>query len=107
MKYRFNGISEFISRRARIKLVRLLLDNGMTQAQLAEEVGVTQQAVSKWLDPKETHPRNENLNRLLVLGWAADSNSTLQILRDELTIFRRLLSKGFRARKSIKPQNAR
>jgi len=100
VKPRFNGISEFVSRRARIGLIQFMLDNGMTQTKLAAEIGVSQQAISKWLDKEETHPCNKNLDRLLKLAWKMDSNRTLKILRGELDTFAKLLS-NFSREKSI------
>jgi len=77
-----------------------MLDNGMTQAKLAAEIGVSQQAISKWLDEEETHPCNKNLDRLLKLAWKTDSNRTLKILRGELDTFAKLLL-NFSREKSI------
>ena len=92
MKSRFDGLTEFVSRRARVKLLRLILDNGMAQCEVAARMGVTQQAVSKWLNPRETHPCNKNLDRLLKLAWGTNPDHTLRILKLELSSFTRLLS---------------
>jgi len=91
MKHRFDGISEFVSRRGRVKLIKLLLDRGMTQTELAGEIGVSQPAVNKWLDPHETHPCNENLNCILKLAWEIDKDCMMEILRKELALFEKLL----------------
>jgi len=90
---RFDGLSEFVSRRARVRLLQLILDNGVAQRELAAKVGVTQQAVNKWLNPGETHPKNRNLDRIIDLAHELDAGRTSRILQDELLIFARLLSK--------------
>lgn len=92
MEPRFDGLSEFVSRRARVKIVQLMLDNGMTQQELAAEIGVSQQAVNKWLNPRETHPKNRNLDRIIDLAYELEEEQTRRILQDELLIFARLLS---------------
>lgn len=92
MKSRFDGLSEFVSRRARVRLLQLILDNGITRRELATEVGVTRQAVDKWLDPRETHPKNVNLDRIIDLARELDGERTSRILQDELLIFARILS---------------
>jgi len=93
VKQRFDGLAEFVSRRARVRLLRLVLDDGMTQGEVAARIGVTQQAVSKWLNPKETHPCNKNLDRLLKLTWETDRRRMLRTLRQELNSFSGLLSR--------------
>jgi transcriptional regulator with XRE-family HTH domain len=96
---RFDGLSEFVSRCARVELIDLILKNGMTQGDLAAKVGVTQSAVSKWLNPRETHPCNKNLDRLIDLAYRVDRNRTLGILRGELLTFARFLSEKFQQEK--------
>ena len=101
MKPRFDGLSEFISRRARVKILHLILDNGMTQQRLAAEIGVSQQAVSKWLNPKETHPKNYNLNRIIDLVYELEREKTSKILQDELLTFAHLLSKKLQPQEKL------
>ncbi|KXB04193.1 hypothetical protein AKJ47_00275 [candidate division MSBL1 archaeon SCGC-AAA261G05] len=83
----FDGLAEYVSRRARVDLVQLVLENGMTQKELANRVGVTQQAVHKWLDPRETHPKNENLDCVINLAFELDRRETRGILHGELLSF--------------------
>ncbi|MEA1904515.1 MAG: helix-turn-helix transcriptional regulator [Candidatus Hadarchaeota archaeon] len=96
MKLRFDGLSEFVSRRARVRLLRLILDNGITQRELATEIGVTRQAVNKWLNPRETHPKNGNLDHILDLAHELDGERTSRILQNELLVFAQLLSERLR-----------
>lgn len=109
MESRFDGLSEFVSRRARVKIVQLMLDNGMTQQELAAEIGVSQQAVNKWLNPRETHPKNLNLDRIIDLAHELEEEQTRKILQDELLVFARLLSEKVQPMRNsiIVPQNHR
>lgn len=88
----FDGLSEYVSRRARVSLVQLILENGVTQGDLADRVGVTQQAVHKWLDPRETHPKNENLEHVITFALKLDEGKTRDILQGELLTFAGLLA---------------
>lgn len=57
-------------------LRQALGDNGMTQADLAHEFGLQQQAVSKWVQGR-TRPRPATLSRLARrFGW--DESATLR-----------------------------
>ncbi len=80
-----------MSRRGRIMLLQTILDDGMTQAEIAAYLGVTQQAVSNWLNPRETHPCNKNLHRLLKLAWELRPDNFLEILKHEHDTFSELL----------------
>ncbi|MDI6642703.1 MAG: helix-turn-helix transcriptional regulator [Candidatus Hodarchaeaceae archaeon] len=90
MKYRFDGLAEFVSRRGRVMLLQLVLDSGMTQNEVAVYLSVTQQAVSKWLNPRETHPCNKNLRRLLKLAWEISPRGSLEVLKHEHDTFSEL-----------------
>jgi len=89
--YRFDGLAEFISRRARVKLVEILQNTGLSLEHIADAVGVTARSVRRWLDPRETHPCNRNLDRLLELSWKIGPRQTFELLRDELGLFAELL----------------
>ena len=85
-------LSEFVSRRGRVKLVRLLLHSGWSATELARALGITRQAIYLWLKPRETHPCNLNLDQLLDLALNANRVKAVEILRRELEIFQKLLS---------------
>jgi len=88
-----DGLSEFVSRRGRVKLVRLLLRNGWSTSELARALGITRQAIYLWLKREETHPCNPNLAQLVDLALDADRTGAVRILRGELETFQKLLLK--------------
>jgi transcriptional regulator with XRE-family HTH domain len=90
--YRFDGLAEFVSYRARVKLVEMLLGKGLSIKEIAAMVGVTTRSVRRWLNRSETHPCNKNLDRMLCLAWQASPSLTFELLRDELCIFAALIS---------------
>jgi predicted transcriptional regulator len=93
VSYRFDGLTEFISRRARVKLIEMLRNAGLSVQRIAENAGVTPRSVQRWLDPEDTHPRNSNLDILLELGLAVDRAKTLEILRQEVDLFSSLFNR--------------
>jgi hypothetical protein len=93
VSYRFDGLTEFISRRARVKLIEMLRNAGLSVEHIAENAGVTARSVQRWLDPEDTHPRNSNLDTLLELGLAVDRAKTLEILRQEVDLFSSLFNR--------------
>lgn len=82
-KCRFDGLSEFISRRTRIMLLELARERLGSLSAIAEKLGVTRWAVCKWFDPKETHPNNENTEKIIALAEGLDRIKTREILLDE------------------------
>ena len=92
MSYRFDGLAEFISRRARVKLVEMLRNAGLSAEQIAESIGVTARSVQRWLSPEDTHPRNSNLDKLLELALTVDRAKTIEILRQEVELFSSLFN---------------
>jgi predicted transcriptional regulator len=91
-RYKFDGLAEFVSRRARIKLLELLREHGMPNDKIARSVGVTSRSVRHWLDPKKAHPSNEHLDRLIELSLGVNRTHTFLILNQEVEDFRRLLN---------------
>jgi len=95
VEYRFDGLAEFVSRRGRVKLIEVLFGAGLSSREIAIEVGVTPRSVRRWLNPRETHPCNENLDCLLELALRTDPNQTHEILLGELNLFAKLISDNF------------
>jgi len=94
-KQRFDGLSEFISRRGRVRVVELILGNGWSISQLAAELNISQQAIYLWLAPEKTHPRNSNLDKLLELAIKVDRLGTNKILYEEAALFWSLFMSRF------------
>lgn len=90
-----DGLSEFVSRSGRAKLIKLLLRSGWSTIQLAAALGVTRQAVHAWLKREKTHPCNHNLNKLISLASIVDKAGAAKILREELSVFSELLQGKF------------
>jgi transcriptional regulator with XRE-family HTH domain len=95
--HRFDGLSEFISRRGRIHVIELILKHGWSISQLAAELYISPQAIYLWLAPKETHPCNRNLEKLLKLAAKIDQPGTAKILHEEVELFCSLLASRFGA----------
>lgn len=91
-----NGLSEFVSRRGRIRLVALILNRGWSVQQLAVDLGVTRQAIYIWLKRRETHPCNFNLDKLIDIALSADRLDTIEIIREEVTAFQSLFVEKFK-----------
>jgi hypothetical protein len=54
-------------------------------------IDVTARSVYRWLDPEQTHPCNQNLDKLLDLALEENSNNTFQLLVAEASDFWRLI----------------
>jgi hypothetical protein len=65
-------------------------------------IGVTARSVYRWLDPEQTHPCNQNLDKLLDLALEENPNNTFQLLTTEASDFWRLI--GERRRMSMQNQ---
>jgi hypothetical protein len=50
-------------------------------------LGVTARSVYRWLDPEQTHPCNQNLDKLLDLALEKNPNNTFQLLTAEASDF--------------------
>lgn len=66
---------------------------GWSKSRLAEELGITRQAVNCWLSGGKTHPSNVNLDRLIDLALESDAAEAKKILTKEMLNFQKLLSK--------------
>jgi hypothetical protein len=62
-------------------------------------VGVSARSIYRWLDPEQTHPCNQNLDKLLDLALEKTPNDTLKLLDEEASDFWRLI--GERRRMSV------
>ncbi|KXB09234.1 hypothetical protein AKJ46_00695 [candidate division MSBL1 archaeon SCGC-AAA833K04] len=90
-RYRFDGLSEYVSRRARVKLVDVITSKDVTVGEIARIVGVSSRSVRRWLDPGEVHPCNRNLDKLLDLAFEVAPVESSTILTSEVAEFSRLV----------------
>ena len=74
-----------------MKLVELLRSHGMSTAEIAETIGVTDRSVRYWLDPRKTHPSNEHLDRLVEVAFEVDNTCAFKILAAEAEEFQQLV----------------
>jgi len=88
MKIRHDGLCEYVSRAARIKLVSLLLKNIGSTRGLARRLDVSHVAVRKWLCPRNAHPSNVNLWKIVELAVRIDSATATGILERDLRAHR-------------------
>lgn len=81
---RHDGLVEYVSRSARIKLIRILIDHlGSTRA-VARELKISAKAVWNWITTNSTHPSNYHLRCVLQLAIKMDRERILDILEEDL-----------------------
>jgi len=59
-------------------------------------VGVSARSIYRWLDPEQTHPCNQNLDKLLDLALEENPNNTFHLLTAEASDFWRLIGEPLR-----------
>ncbi|MEM3519490.1 MAG: hypothetical protein QW179_02905 [Candidatus Hadarchaeales archaeon] len=85
MKPRHDGLTEYISRRARIHLLKIILASVGSVRGAASLLGVSPAAVSQWLSETGIHPSNQNLSKILHLAFHFDAKKTTHILKKTST----------------------
>ncbi|KXB05280.1 hypothetical protein AKJ49_01135 [candidate division MSBL1 archaeon SCGC-AAA382A03] len=93
METRFDGLSEFISRKGRMKIIRTLLEEFKTQKEIAKRLNITKNAVNGWLNKKDKHPNNKHVKEMLEILKNKNEEKLNNILFEELQIFQKLLLK--------------
>jgi predicted transcriptional regulator len=91
MKPRHNGIAEYVSRRARMRLLGVLMERVGSLRRVASLLGVSHTAVERWLGGEGPHPSNPSLLRMLELALRLDRRRTIEILAEDLEIHESLL----------------
>lgn len=94
-KYRFDGLAEFISRRARVLLLELIEEKFKSLSAIAERLEVSRWAVCKWFDPEKAHPNNQNTNKIVNLAIEVDKNGVREVLLDEALEYLELVRSMF------------
>ncbi|KXB01448.1 hypothetical protein AKJ41_01515 [candidate division MSBL1 archaeon SCGC-AAA259O05] len=83
----FDGISEFVSRRGRIKFLEMLVQKLGSRSEVSETLQISKSTLSGWLNERNRHPSNSSFERVLELGWKVNPKETIEILNEELDTF--------------------
>lgn len=97
MRSRFDGLSEFISRQGRMKILALLLEKSESAAEIARKLDVARTAVYGWQNKRERHPNNEHTREMLRILSRTNKNEVKEILLGELRTFEELISSHFQS----------
>jgi len=77
-------LAEYVSREARIKLVRFLRETLGSKRALARKIDISSRAVRKWNGENTGHPSNIHLKRILTLALRVNREETIKILKQDL-----------------------
>ena len=91
LQTRFDGISEFVSRRGRMRVLEMILEEFETTDEVAGRLDVTKRAVYGWIKDKKRHPSNENVRKLLKILKKENEEKLRKILIKELQNFQKLI----------------
>lgn len=84
MNEKHSDLVEYVSRSARIKVIRMLINRlGSTRA-VARELGISAKAVWNWVGTSSTHPSNYHLRGALQLAIKMDRERVLKIIEEDL-----------------------
>ena len=84
MSEKHDDLVEYVSRSARIKLIRILINRlGSTRA-VARELRISAKAVWNWVSTCSTHPSNYHLRGALQLAIKMDRERVLDIIEEDL-----------------------
>lgn len=90
---RHDGLSEYVSRFARSYLVQLLVKEFESKNEIGKNLEVSHATVINWLNPKKSHPSNQNLEKIIELALKMDENNCISILKKDLAHHRWLIKK--------------
>lgn len=88
---RFDGLSEFISRRGRMELLEMLVRKKGSVSEVAEGLDITEPAVCGWRNKADRHPSNKNVQKMIELLAREDKKDAKEFLLGELQIFQDLI----------------
>ncbi|KXB01558.1 hypothetical protein AKJ41_01045 [candidate division MSBL1 archaeon SCGC-AAA259O05] len=91
METRFDGLSEFLSRRGRTRILERLLEELGTYQSVARKLDVNRATVHRWATEKRVHPSNRSTDELLNLLEEVDPGSLRTILVEEANTFLEIL----------------
>jgi len=89
---RHDGLVEYVSRSARIKLIRILINHLGSARAVARELKISAKAVWNWVNTDSTHPSNYHLRGVLKLAIEVDRERALGILEEDLLKHRAALN---------------
>lgn len=94
MKSVFDGLSEFVSRRGRMKVLEALLEEFDTPVEVAKRLEISRNAVYGWINEEKRHPSNSNLEKMLKILNRENEEKFRDFLVEELQIFQKLILKS-------------
>ncbi len=77
-------LAEYVSREARIELIRTLLKTLGSKRALARRINISSRAVRKWNGESTGHPSNVHLRKILILALSVNRKETIKILKRDL-----------------------
>lgn len=93
METRFDGLSEFLSRRGRTRILECLLEELGSYRSVALELDVNRATVQKWATRERIHPSNESTDKLLYLLGELDPEALKKILVEEASTYLEIIRK--------------
>ncbi|MEM2192051.1 MAG: hypothetical protein QXG38_00365 [Candidatus Hadarchaeales archaeon] len=91
MKGKHDGLSEYISREARIRLLEIVVGHTKSVRNAASLIGVSHTAVRKWLADGGTHPSNASLSKIMEVAFHFDGRRVNRILSEDLSTHERMV----------------
>lgn len=89
MRTEFDGISEFISRRGRIRFLEMLVQEFGSRSKVSNALKISKSTLSGWLNDRSRHPSNSSMRRVLDIARKVNLKGARKILDDESNAFDR------------------
>lgn len=84
MSEKNDDLVEYVSRSARIKIIRILINRLGSIRAVARELGISAKAVWNWVSTSSTHPSNYHIRGALQLAIKMDRERVLDIIEEDL-----------------------
>ncbi|KXA99710.1 hypothetical protein AKJ42_02660 [candidate division MSBL1 archaeon SCGC-AAA261C02] len=101
MRTRFDGLSEFLSRRGRMKLLQILRDDNQSYEQIAQCLDVNRSTVYRWFHDPQKHPSNKTTEKIIDLAKLSSPKALKAVLIEEITKFINLANKRLVTKESV------
>lgn len=92
MLTKFDGFSEFISRRGRMKLLEMLIGELGSRSEVSKVLQISKSTLSGWMNERSRHPSNSSMDRVFDVAWKINPEKTQNILNEELKAFRNAIN---------------